>query len=207
MTGQDIITAFELQVDDNTELSTDEELLLLNRIYRKVNSDRPWEYTKKAFEGVQSTTIPTVSLPSDFKYFVANHNHSSEDHFAKGPVVFVGTNYEPYEVVSWSDRRQYRNQTNKAYADISAGTLVFTTQPIAANPIEYDYHATLPALTLATSPVFNADFHEILVFGMASDDFVQQLSDKARSYAPENTQKYTDMLQQMAYWNANLIQI
>ena len=47
MTAQEIIAAFELKVDDSTELSTSEELALLNRVYQLVCDERPWEILKK----------------------------------------------------------------------------------------------------------------------------------------------------------------
>lgn len=47
MLASEIIAKFELYVDDSTELSTQEELDLLNKVYQKVADDRPWEILKK----------------------------------------------------------------------------------------------------------------------------------------------------------------
>lgn len=207
MTAQEIITAFELQVDDLTELSTAEELALLNRLYQKVWMNRPWEFSKASASGTLSTTLPYVSLPADFGFMVANHNYTGETEYAGRPVVFVGTNLTPYEVVSWSDRRQYRNSSNKCYVDIVNLRLYFTVQPTEALTYEFDYQKVPASLGLSDTPAFPARFHPVLQFMMATEDFVLQLSDKAKSYAPENSARAQSYLDDMAYWNANLVQM
>lgn len=190
-----------------TELSSAEELTLLNRLYKKVCNNRPWEFTKKTASGVLSTTLPYVSLPADFVFPVANHNYSGNTEYAGKPVVFVGTRMQPYYIVSWSDRRQYANRNDIAYIDVANSRLVFPVQPSVADSYEFDYHASPAALTLGTSPIFHADFHPILQFAMATEDFVLQQSDKAKSYESSNQKRYDSYLEDMAYWNAQLIQI
>lgn len=207
MTGADIITDFELQVSDLTELSSVEELRILNRVYQKLMADRPWEILKKTHTATQSTTVPYVALPSNFAYLVPNNNHTDRSYFAGRPVVFVGANYEPYEVVSWSDRRAVRTDSNKCYVDVVNSRLYFTVQPTSAQSIEFDYMSVPDDLTTGTSPVFPARFHPILVHLMATQDFILQLSDKAKSYAGENMALASSYLDDMAYWNSNLVQL
>lgn len=132
MTSEQIITGFELQVDDTTELSSTEELAVLNRIYRKILSDRAWEFLKKSHTTTTSSSVPYVSLPSDFQYLTQNNNYTQNGYEASGPVVFVGSTYTPYRVVSWSDRRQYRDQEGYCYIDIVNSRLYFTKQPSSA---------------------------------------------------------------------------
>ena len=72
--AQTIIKRFELYVDDGTELSTSEELDLLNKIYREVWTDRPWESSKKPFSGVINGT--TINLPDDFAYICENARYT-----------------------------------------------------------------------------------------------------------------------------------
>lgn len=206
MTGAELIDLFHLQVDDTSELSSTEELDLLNRIYQEVMTDRPWEITKKSFSGTQSTTVPYISLPSDFAYLTANYNFTERDMPGERPVVFVGAQYDPYKVVSWSDRRQYSNDSNTCYIDIANNRLYFTVQPTSAQAVEFDYHSVPTDLTLDTSPVFPTRFHQVLVFGMAVNSEIIQMSDKAKSYAPENKARYDKYLGDMCYWNANLVQ-
>jgi len=79
-------------------------------------------------------------------------------------------------------------------------------QPTSAQSVEFDY-AKVPAdLTLGTSPIFPARFHHVLVHLMAMEDFILQLSDKAKSYAPENKAMADSYIADMCEWNANLIQ-
>lgn len=209
MNGQDIITAFELQVGDTTDLSSVEELALLNKKYKAWARAKPWEITKKAASGTTSTdpNVAYISIPADFAFFVANRNHTDESWYANRPVVFIGANYDPYYVVSWSDRRQYRGRSNVCYLDLANSRLVFETAPAAGSAYEFDYHSVPADLTLSTSPVFPSDFAWYLVHAMAADDFVVQLFDKNKSYADENTAKANAYMGDMNYWNANLVQM
>lgn len=206
MNGAAIITAFELQVSDLTELSSTEELALLNKVYKKLCRMKPWEWLKTAASGTLSTTVPYVSLPADFLFMCMNNNYTESSEYAGRPVVFVGSNYTPYKVVSWSDRRQYRNQSNVCYVDIAARRLYFTVQPSIADTYEFDYCALPADLTTSTSPVFDADFAPILVHLMAMEDFVLQLSDKAKSYKDENQAMASSYMSDMNYANSQLIQ-
>lgn len=207
MTGAQIITLFELQVDDMTELSSSEELDLLNAVYQELMASRPWEITKKAATGTTSTSVPYITLPSDFGYLVANNNYTERGMYAERPVVFVGANYDPYKVVSWSDRRQYREDSNACYIDIVNSRLVFTKQPTSALAVEYDYSSVPADLTTGTSPVFPARFHKMLAYAMAVDDTIIQMSDKAKSYAAENQARYEKYMSDMEYWNSELVQM
>lgn len=205
MIGSEIITQFEMQTDDTTELSSTEELTVLNRVYRKILNDRPWEFLKKAFTGTIGSD-GTVALPDDFKYVIQNGNYTDASYIAVRPVVFVGSNYAAYQVVSWSDRRQYRDQDGYCYVDIVNSNLVFTTTTQAGAAIEYDYIYNPDDVAIDTSPVFPSRFHDILVYGMQVDDNIIQQSDKAKSYAGENQNKYKSVFDDLTYWNAQLIQ-
>ena len=167
----------------------------------------PWEILKKQASGTLSTTVPYVSLPSDFIMLSANHNYTENTEYAGRPVIFVGANYQPYYVVSWSDRRQYRSQNNVAYVDIAAMRLYFTVQPTVADTYEFDYCAMPVDLLTSTAPVFPTDFWYSIIYGMSTDDFIVQLFDKARSYAAENDAKFNGVIADMKYWNSGLIQM
>jgi len=207
MTTQEIIDTFAILVDDTTELSTSESLNLAQKIYNQIISNRPWEFLKKQFTGsTDGTTI--ITLPSDFGYMLDNYN-STDNTSISNPtsrpcVVFVGTNYQPYKVVNWSDRIQYRNEANVCWVDIVNENLVFSTAPISGQTVIFDYSYIPTALTLETSPVFPARFHDMISFGMASDDMAIQLFDKAKSYAKEHQIQYAGYLSDMSYWNSQL---
>lgn len=206
MTAQELIAQFETEVDDMTELATVDELFVLNRVYKQICGDKPYEFTKKTYSGIQSTTLPTVSLPSDFGYLVENHNYTENDQYAHRPVVFVGPAYQPYYVVSFSDRRQYLNKTGFAYIDIRNNTLVFTGQPTSGNTVEFDYCAVPDDLTLTDEPIFPERYQHAIYFGMAVDNEIIQRSDKARNYMQENADKKQGFIDDMNYWNSKLVQ-
>jgi hypothetical protein len=75
MTGQDIINNFERYTGDTTELSTQAELDLANKIYRKMLNDRDWEFLKKTASGTITVTngVATITPPSDFSHFAINN--------------------------------------------------------------------------------------------------------------------------------------
>ena len=72
LTGTTIIERFQLQIDDSSELSSDESLALANEIYTDIQNDRNWEWLKNTYTGTQSTSDPYVALPSDFKTLSPN---------------------------------------------------------------------------------------------------------------------------------------
>jgi len=206
MTKTEIIAKFELYMDDSSDLSSVETGSLFDKIYSKVSTDRPWEGTKSSATGTVSTTVPYVSLPANFAYMVSNTNYSRSGEYGSGPAVLVGTDYSPYKVVSWSDRRQYRDADGYAYIDFANSRLYFTKQPASALSYEFDYHAFPTALAGGDSPWFPSAYHDVIYHGMCIDSFVIQQSDKAKSYKKENEDMYQSYMDQLAYWNAQLIQ-
>jgi hypothetical protein len=203
MTKAELIQRAELYLDDSSELSTQEFSDLFDKIYDFVCAYRPWEFTKKAHTATVGGT--STALPTDFLYLTNNSNASDNWTEASTPVVFVGTNYLPYKVVSWSDRRQYRDRAGYAYLDIPNNNLVFTTS--IADSIEFDYHAKQPALLTNEEPAFPEQFHPALFHGMVVDELMIEGYEKARSYAPENQKKFDEYLARMAYWNSKLVNI
>ena len=206
MTKTEIIEKAQLYLDDSSELSSQEFSDLFDKCYRIINADRPWEGTKTAFTGSTVAGVAYVALPSNFLYLTANNNYNDQSEYANGPVVFRGADYTPYPVVSWSDRRQYRDQ-NMAYVDFAGSKLYFTVTPTVAEAVEYDYHAQQTALTTNQSPWFPAEFHDALYHMMTADDFIIQQSDKAKSYRSENLKAAKDIMESMAYWNSQLVQL
>lgn len=208
MLASEIITKFEQYVDDTTELSTTEELALLNKIYQRVCMYRPWEFLKKSVTGTLSTSVPYVGLPTDFSYIINNNQYTDNsypiDNNSAPKVVFVGTNYEPYKIINYSDRRQYRNQKGYAYVDIVNSRLYFTLQPTSADSYEFDYMSVPTTLVASDTPSIPTRFQDIIYHGMAVDDSIIQMFPKAQSYLGENQAMYDKYLAEMSYWNANL---
>jgi hypothetical protein len=204
MTGQEIIDKFNLYVDDMSELSSSEELDLLNKIYYQVSSAKNWEWTKKEYSST-TTGVNYLALPSDFLYLVQNYNYTDRGEYGRRPVVFVDD--APFQVISWSDRKQYTDTNGYAYIDFRNSRLYFTSTPTSGLTVEYDYHAIPAALAVGTEPIFPEMYQDVIYHGMCVDSFIVQMSDKAKSYLPENKARYDDYIASMAIWNSNLVQM
>lgn len=197
MTGTNIIARFQLQVDDASELSTDESLALLNEVYSDVCNDRDWEWLKTTATGTTSISVPYIALPSNFKQMIPNSYNES--------VVFVGTDYQEYKVIPFSSRRDYRDQDGFCYVDMVNRRLYFTKQPTSAKAIEYDYIATPTALTGATAPIVTTDqFGTLIAYGMAAKFNPIEQTEKSASYRAENQIEYTKMLSDFRLEDANI---
>lgn len=146
LTGTQIIERFNLQTDQSSELSDSEALDLAQETYEEIQDDRNWVWLRKAYSGTTSTTLPYVSLPTDFKTLSSQYEGV--------PVVYVGTQPRMYRLISYDDRRRYTNTDGYCYIDIPNLRLVFTKQPTTAETLEYDYICYAPALTASTSPLF-----------------------------------------------------
>lgn len=205
MTGTQLIALFAQYVDDSTELSTVEELVLLNKIYHQVLDSRPWEFLKKEWAST-TTSANYVALPTDFRYFLPTQNYTdnSEPNSAD-KIIYVGT--DTYKVINWSDRRQYTNSKGYCYVDIVNSRLYFTTTPGAGLAISADYIYVPADVTASTEPIFPETYQHVIYHGMAIDDMIIQLFDKARSYAPENKAMYDSYMRALVYYNSNLINL
>jgi len=204
-TTQELISYFEEYVDDTTELSPAQELALANKIYRRVLNDRPWEFLKKEYN--TTTNGGDITLPADFANFASNHSFTDHAIEQGGKYVFIGDTLIPYQIVNWSDRKQYRNIGQKCWLNVASNTLSFSVQPDSGLAVTFDYIYRPADLTLVTSPIFPSDFHDIIYHGMAADDYMIQQFDKARSYAQENEANYRRYLDDLALYNSNLISI
>lgn len=211
MTGQELLNKFHLYTGDQSDLSSDDELDLLNKVYDDVMQRRPWEFLKKSASGSISSdaTSSYITVPADFRYFIENNqktdNSSTTYNNASPKVIFVGSNYTPYQIVNFSDRRQYLNQTGFAYLSLTDGKIRFTATPVDST-YEFDYIKQWDALTTGTSPVFPTDFHDMLYQMMAVDSVIITLFDRARSYAVENQNAADDAFKKLCYYNSMLIQ-
>lgn len=205
MLKSETLKKFHLYMDDTSELSSTEEEELYDKVVQMISSNRPWEKTKEVFSGTTDGTT-TLALPSTFGFLVQNSNHTDSSYDAERPVVFVGPNNDEYKVVSWSDRRQYRDQTNICWIDVANDTLEFAVAPSSGLAVEFDYHGIPADIATSASSWIPARFDHIIFHGMCVDDFVIMHSEKAKSYQSDNQKMYDKYLDDMAYWNANLIQ-
>lgn len=207
MTAQEILNKFHLYIDDNSEMSSDDELDLLNKVYDDLMTDRTWEFLKKTATGsILTDSIGSyITLPSDFRYMAENNqttnNADSTDNNASQKVVFVGSSYTPYQMINFSDRRQYRNSGGYCYVSLSEGKIRFTATPIDTT-YEFDYIYKWPALDISATPVFPSEFHHILYHLMAVDSVIINLFDRAHSYAVENFNSADDIKKKMILYNS-----
>ena len=208
-----LITDFELQVNDVTELSSSEELSILNRIYQSICAKRPWEFLKTSASGTMSGSGVDgyyITIPSDFGYFYENNTYTnntlSAQNNASPKVIFIGANRTPYQIVNYSDRVQYLGKTGYAYVDLVNSKIYFTGTPVSTTYL-MDYIKIPALLTTSDYPIFNGRFHDIITFGMAVDNEILQLSPKAQSYAPENQAKFNQYLSDMEYHYSQFINI
>lgn len=195
MTANQIITdIFSLYTDDTTELSATEELALLNRVYKKICSDRPYEFLKKNVTGAIAAG-GVITLPTDFLCFADNKTESNE-----GDTKVIYVNGSPYKVVSFSERKS----VGGPYLDLANSRIVFTDTSITGT-YDFDYIKIPADLAVGEEPIFPSLYHPAIGYGMATDGFVIQLFDKAKSYAKENQTKYDSYIADLDYWNASLI--
>lgn len=196
-TGQQIIEEFRLYVDDSSELSSAEEVSLLNKIYHKVLDHKDWEFLRKEHTATASITVPYISLPSDFKNIAINWQDNWDGEPSQ--VVFLGT--KRITLIPFSMRRNYDSNSNFCYIDARQNRLYFCGQPTSADSISFDYIYIPDDLTTITSPVFNATHHSVIMHGMVVDFYSIEQTDKARSYYEENLIAYQDFIERMSRVN------
>jgi len=191
-TGEEIISLFNLLVDDSTELSSAEELDLLNASYQEVCDDRPWEFLKTEFSGTTDGTT-VLALPDNFSYFIEMNDDGEKIIWVDG---------HSYLLINFSQRRQYKDQTGIAY--FNGTNLYFIEAPSTGLEVLGDYIKTPDDLTTATSPIFKASFHKMLAYKMAISDFIVQANLSDNNSIEQNTALYRDYLARMQYHNARV---
>lgn len=224
MTGTTLIQLLNRLVGDSAELSDSEALDLLNRKYTDVQNDRPWEWLKATATGTTSTSVPYIALPSDFKMMAPNSSGNQGLQFGNSgvplgytgyiyepwpnvSVVFVGTEYQPYRVIPFEQRRNFIDSEGFCYIDIVNQRLYFTLQPTSVKVIEYDYIKVAPAITAGTSPIFSPNQpsnHAILAYGAAVEFPSLEQAEGQVNYAAHYQRQYDKILTDLAYEDANL---
>jgi hypothetical protein len=201
MIASEILLKFQLQVDDQTELSSDEELALLNDVYQETAFERPWNILKTSATG--TVVNNEIALPTDFAYIYNNRNYAGNDTYANLPVIFIGSTYQPYYLINFDERRQYRDQRGYAYVDYANNKIVFTATP-ADTAYEFDYIKVPAALTLSDSPVFPERFHKKFAYDMAIQDSIVQMSDKLQALFEANKAESDRYRSSMEMWDSKL---
>jgi len=199
MTVQEIITTFELQVDDLTELSSAEELALFNAVLQETVFNKVWSIFKTSVTG--TVVSNEITLPTDFAYLYVNRNYTGNMTENQRPVVFIGSTYQPYTVINFEERRQYRNTRGYVYIDMANNKLVFTQTP-EDTAYEFDYIKVPPTYILTDTPAFPSRFHKKFVYDMATQDSIIQMSDKAATMAEMNRMEAKRYFDALCMWDS-----
>jgi len=201
MNTTEVIAQFRLQVDDSTELSSVEELQLLNDVYLQTASERPWQILKTQSAG--TIVSGEIALPSDFAFLYNNYDYNSSMVESRKPVVFVGSTYKPFIIVNFEERRQYRDRSNYAYLDIANNKLVFTQTPTETT-YEFDYVRVPAMLTAGATLIFPPRFCKKFAYDMAIQDSIIQMSDRAATMVGFNTQESNRYMGNLQMWDSKL---
>lgn len=199
MTIQQIIDLFHLLMDDTSDLSTSEELIIANKIHKKI-CIKPYEFLKIEKSGTLSATDNYVALPADF--LMIPDNIVDDDSPKK---VYVGSGKRIYDVINFADRRDYVDTDGYCYIDFANQRLVFTNQP-KAEAYSYDYIYIPADLAVGDTPKIPV-CQEIIAYGMAVSSYILQQYPKMQSYQRENQAIYDDLLEEIDYYNSNLVNI
>lgn len=194
MTTQEILDFFHLLMDDTSDLSTSEELILANQVYRSI-CIKPYEFLKKEDTGAISST--EITLPTDFMMIPDNvvDNYSPKK---------IYIDKKTYDFVNFSDRRDYEDKIGYCYLDLNNNKIVFTKS--TTGTYSYDYIFIPESLTLTDTPNFPV-CNEIISYGMAISSYIIQQFPRAQSYQRENQIKFETLLTDLDYYNSNLINI
>jgi hypothetical protein len=170
-----IIERFNLQVDDQSELSSDEEL---------------------ALAGVTSTSLLYVTLPTDFKEFSLNKDGKS--------VVFTGTDFQEYKVIPFSSRRDYRDMVGFCYVDSSKLYFTSQPTSILDVEFDYIKRPTDLTL-ITEPIVTTDQFGKMIAYGMAAKFTNIEQPDKSKgSYQSNNKSEFDKMLTDLQLEDASI---
>ncbi len=184
-------------MDDTSDLSSAEELAILNRARRRTLDRKDWGFLVKTATGTATTA--GITLPSDFSHFPTTFNAAGEP----GQWIYLGSGRASVKVVPIRDREAYQGDSTAAYLDRAGNALLFCGSQTSALPYEMAYvYAPADLASLSDPLVIPARFADALVYGMATDSWVIQQAEKARSYLSENNALYEDALRRMAVWDA-----
>lgn len=196
MTTEEIIDHFHTLTDDDTTLSSDEELVLAEKVYRKILRRANWEFLRTPFSDTTSISVPYIALPADFRSVIPVDYRN---------IIYYGDSNSEYRIIQNQRRLDYDGNEGYVYLDMKNKRLYFTKQPTEAKTIQFDYIYRPDALTLESEPVFDEDYHYAISHGMVSDYYIADQTPKGRTYYAENEGKYDEYIQGMLMDNALLI--
>lgn len=196
--GSEILEQFHTYVDDDTELSTAEEYILLNKKLNELANDRPWEWCKEVLsQAVSAGSTTYIELPEGFREFVEDESYGFGAYF----VITFGDSQNKYPIYPFAKRFEYKDY---AYYDPTAGDngRIIMPKTFVSGTLTADIIVQPDAVTADTYPPFRGGYHAILAHMMATDFSIIERSEKARSYDAENRAAIANYLEDMAMEDA-----
>lgn len=201
MQPDDIIKQFEVYVDDLTELSTEEEYVLLTKVIQEVCNDRSWEFLRKT-ANVTTTTNTSAPLPSDFSTTMNNYFDNDEAPQADRAVSYVN-GVAHYFIPKGAHKQKIGAY---CYIDLGAKTLNFTQEVGTGASVEFDYKAKpLPITSNSSEIVLPEEVRYYLAQVMAIDDDIIQKSERARSNVQLNSMAKAKLLRDLSHINSSFL--
>jgi len=186
-----------------TELSTDDELFLANKINRDIYIEQDWEFLRKNQTGVTDSN-GEIPVPIDFEKFMQNYSKEETKDEGSLPdtcVVFISGN--PYKIIPAGSKNLYVGDA-VCYYDSLTRTIKFPTSVGVGANYEFDYKYIPVDLELTDSPLFSYNVHQIIFYGMLIDDEIIQKVEKARSFMNVNSAMYNKYLSKLKLIDASL---
>lgn len=177
MTGLEIIELFHRNVDDDSRLSPQQEVQLMQHVYERILDDQEWSFAVKSFSG--AIINGEVDLPEDFRTIAKTIDNYGMT--VNGALV-NGQWYNIYSIA-------YYNQigTIGVFADYANNKLLFKG---LSGTVEFIYNYMPEEFTInnytTLSPIIPKRFQKAIAYGMAQDfypiDGTEQQSSQAQVY-------------------------
>ena len=174
MTCQAILDTFDLYTNYSVDLTPAQKLDLANDAYQDICMDRDWEWLRTVATGTVPTTVPYISLPTDFVRICRNEYNEA--------FVLVGVDKREFKVVPMEQRDNYQNMDGYCYIDYVARRLYWIYQQTDAFTYQFDYIVDTPDLDLTDEPIFDRRSHKAIVYRMALDFPMIDGMEHGRSY-------------------------
>lgn len=176
MTGLQIIEQFHRNVDDDSRLSPQQEVQLLQQWYERVCDEQDWSFLTKSFTG--NIVNGETALPSDFKVITRTINNNGE---TVNGVLVNGQQYNIYPI-------NFYNQIDNGpavFSDFLNGKLLFRS---LTGTVTYMYQYipaefTLDNISTLEPVILPRTSHKAISYGMASEFYPIDGTEQAASQA------------------------
>jgi hypothetical protein len=197
MLASEIISNYQLQTDDQTQLSDAEALALLNRVLRKIYNTRPWGFLMKSYTG--SVSNKSMDLPTDYQYLIPTYD-------ANGETLNIYSLNDVVRVIPWDEVRNYTQGVTEpnvpyAYVDLRTDTIKLLTTRYNGKDMSMDYIYSPSSILTTGSPAIPSRFQDILPYLMTVESNTIDQGEKGMSYTPENNSAAYAILEDMIYWD------